>query len=197
MTSDELLEGTDHLYRSIVIIGGGVIGVEFATFTAIWGAASPLLEGMDRLLPNMDRGAGSESGADPEKAGGAGLYPLHGGSSGADAGGHCRPLHPKGDPRLRRGGGGAVRHRPQGLPDGLFAEGLTPETNGHGLWVDEHYQTSIPGVYAIGDVPGAAGPCGGSTGAACVEHMAGLSAGVCMDAVPSCIYCRPEIAAVG
>ena len=32
MTSDELLEGTDHLYRSIVIIGGGVIGVEFATF---------------------------------------------------------------------------------------------------------------------------------------------------------------------
>lgn len=34
-------------------------------------------------------------------------------------------------------------------------------------------------------------------GAACVEHMAGLSAGVCMDAVPSCIYCRPEIAAVG
>ena len=32
MTSDELLEGTDHLYRSIVIIGGGVIGVEVATF---------------------------------------------------------------------------------------------------------------------------------------------------------------------
>ena len=30
-----------------------------------------------------------------------------------------------------------------------------------------------------------------------MEHMAGLSAGVCMDAVPSCIYCRPEIAAVG
>ncbi len=33
MTSDELLEGCDHLYRSIVIIGGGVIGIEFATFT--------------------------------------------------------------------------------------------------------------------------------------------------------------------
>lgn len=41
MTSDELLEGTDHLYRSIVIIGGGVIGVEFATFYSDLGAASP------------------------------------------------------------------------------------------------------------------------------------------------------------
>ena len=83
--------------------------------------------------------------------------------------------------------------------DGLFAQGLTPETNGHGLWVDEHYQTSIPGVYAIGDVssPVQLAHVAAAQGAACVEHMAGLSAGGCMDAVPSCIYCRPEIAAVG
>ncbi len=58
MTSDELLEGTDHLYRSIVIIGGGVIGVEFATFYSDLGCSVTLLEGMDRLLPNMDRELG-------------------------------------------------------------------------------------------------------------------------------------------
>ena len=53
MTSDELLEGCDHLYRSIVIIGGGVIGIEFATFYADLGCAVTVIEGMDRLLPNM------------------------------------------------------------------------------------------------------------------------------------------------
>ena len=58
MTSDELLEGADHLYRSIVIIGGGVIGVEFATFYSDLGCSVTLLEGMDRLLPNMDRELG-------------------------------------------------------------------------------------------------------------------------------------------
>ena len=58
MTSDELLEGTDHLYRSIVIIGGGVIGIEFATFYADLGCEVTVIEGMDRLLPNMDKELG-------------------------------------------------------------------------------------------------------------------------------------------
>ena len=58
MTSDELLEGSDHLYRSIVIIGGGVIGIEFATFYADLGCEVTVIEGMDRLLPNMDKELG-------------------------------------------------------------------------------------------------------------------------------------------
>ena len=58
MTSDELLEGCDHLYRSIVIIGGGVIGIEFATFYADLGCEVTIVEGMDRLLPNMDKELG-------------------------------------------------------------------------------------------------------------------------------------------
>lgn len=58
MTSDELLEGCGHLYRSIVIIGGGVIGIEFATFYADLGCEVTVIEGMDRLLPNMDKELG-------------------------------------------------------------------------------------------------------------------------------------------
>ena len=74
---------------------------------------------------------------------------------------------------------------------------LSPITSGP--LVNESLETSIPGVYAIGDVssPVQLAHVAAAQGAACVEHMAGLSAGVCMDAVPSCIYCRPEIAAVG
>ena len=171
MTSDELLEGTDHLYRSIVIIGGGVIGVEFATFYSDLGCSVTLLEGMDRLLPNMDQ--------TPE--------------------GIAVHYTAKETPGCAVGEAVLCAIGRRAFRDGLFAEGLTPETNGHGLWVDEHYQTSIPGVYAIGDVssPVQLAHVAAAQGAACVEHMAGLSAGVCMDAVPSCIYCRPEIAAVG
>ena len=58
MTSDELLEGADHLYKSIIIIGGGVIGVEFATFYSELGCEVTIVEGMERLLPNLDRELG-------------------------------------------------------------------------------------------------------------------------------------------
>ena len=58
LTSDELLEGADHLYDSIVIIGGGVIGVGFATFYSELGCHVTVIEGLDRLLPNLDRELG-------------------------------------------------------------------------------------------------------------------------------------------
>ena len=58
MTSDELLEGTDTPYASIVIIGGGVIGVEFATFYSHLGCRVTLVEGMANLMPQLDRELG-------------------------------------------------------------------------------------------------------------------------------------------
>ena len=58
MTSDELLEGTDRLLDSLTIIGGGVIGVEFATFFTDLGCKVNVVEGLDRLLPNMDKELG-------------------------------------------------------------------------------------------------------------------------------------------
>ena len=69
MTSDELLEGSDHLYRSIVIIGGGVIGVEFATFYNDLGCEVTVLEGMNRLLPTLDRELGQNLGLILKKRG--------------------------------------------------------------------------------------------------------------------------------
>lgn len=69
MTSDELLEGSDSLYESLVIMGGGVIGVEFATFYANLGCRVTLIEGMDRLLPTMDRELGQNLGQILKKQG--------------------------------------------------------------------------------------------------------------------------------
>ena len=199
MTSDELLEGTDHLYRSIVIIGGGVIGVEFATFYSDLGCSVTLLEGMDRLLPNMDRELGQNLALILKKQGVQVCTRSMVDRLEQTPEGIAVHYTAKETPGCAVGEAVLCAIGRRAFRDGLFAQGLTPETNGRGLWVDEHYQTSIPGVYAIGDVssPVQLAHVAAAQGAACVEHMAGLSAGVCMDAVPSCIYCRPEIAAVG
>ena len=199
MTSDELLEGADHLYRSIVIIGGGVIGVEFATFYSDLGCSVTLLEGMDRLLPNMDRELGQNLALILKKQGVQVCTRSMVDRLEQTPEGIAVHYTAKETPGCAVGEAVLCAIGRRAFRDGLFAQGLTPETNGHGLWVDEHYQTSIPGVYAIGDVssPVQLAHVAAAQGAACVEHMAGLSAGVCMDAVPSCIYCRPEIAAVG
>ena len=199
MTSDELLEGTDQLYDSLVIIGGGVIGVEFATFYRNLGCSVTLLEGMDRLLPNMDRELGQNLALILKKQGVQVCTRSMVDRLEQTPEGIAVHYTAKETPGCAVGEAVLCAIGRRAFRDGLFAEGLVPETNGHGLWVDEHYQTSIPGVYAIGDVssPVQLAHVAAAQGAACVEHMAGLSAGVCMDAVPSCIYCRPEIAAVG
>ena len=199
MTSDQLLEGSDTLYESLVIMGGGVIGVEFATFYANLGCRVTLIEGMDRLLPTMDRELGQNLGQILKKQGVEVLTSAMVQSVEQAPQGLTVHIDQKGKEKAVTGEKVlcAIGRRP--CWDGLFAPDLTPETRGRSLRVDEDFQTSIPGVYAIGDVssPVQLAHVAAAQGAACVEHMAGLSAGVCMGAVPSCIYCRPEIAAVG
>ena len=82
---------------------------------------------------------------------------------------------------------------------GLFADGLQPETDGRRIHTDENGQTSIPGIYAIGDVssPVQLAHVAAAQGTACVERLAGRTPSVRLDLVPGCVYCRPEIASVG
>lgn len=198
MTSDELLEGTDHLYRSIVIIGGGVIGVEFATFYSDLGCSVTLLEGMDRLLPNMDRELGQNLALILKKQGVQVCTRSMVERVEQTPEGIAVHYTAKEAPGCAVGEAVLCAIGRRAFRDGLFAEGLTPETNGHGLWVDEHYQTSIPGVYATEMCPPrCACPCGSGHRGRLRGAHGGAVRRVCMDAVPSCIYCRPEIAAVG
>ena len=55
VTSDEVLSDQERVYRSLVIIGGGVIGVELACVYQAMGCQVTIVEAMDRILPNMDR----------------------------------------------------------------------------------------------------------------------------------------------
>lgn len=199
MTSDELLKGTDRLYRSIVIMGGGVIGVEFATFYANLGCRVTLIEGMDRLLPTMDRELGQNLGQILKKQGVEVLTSAMVRRVEQTPEGLTVHVDQKGKEKAVSGEKVlcAIGRRP--CWDGLFAPELVPETRGRSLLVDEDFRTSIPGVYAIGDVSAVIqlAHVAAAQGIACVNRMCGRQSATDLNVVPSCIYSSPEIAVVG
>ena len=199
MTSDELLEGTDTPYRSIVIIGGGVIGVEFATFYSHLGCPVTLVEGMANLLPQMDRELGQNLAQILKKQGVEVLTSAMVQSVEQTADGMCVHLTQKGKELTVTGEKVLCAIGRRAYFDGLFAADLPPELNGRRLLVDENYQTSIPTVYAIGDASSAVqlAHVAAAQGTDCVERMCGGRGTTDLSVIPSCIYSAPEIAVVG
>ena len=199
LTSDELLEGCDHLYDSLVIIGGGVIGVEFATFYADLGCKVTIIEGLDRLLPNMDRELGQNLSMILKKHG-VDVYTNSLVANVEKDGDALKVNFTNKDKALSVSGEAvlcAIGRRP--YTEGLFAEGVSVEMNGRSIRVDENYETSLSGVYAIGDVSSKIqlAHVASAQGTDCVERMVGGKGMTDLSAVPSCIYCVPEIACVG
>ena len=199
LTSDELLEGCDHLYDSLVIIGGGVIGVEFATFYADLGCKVTIIEGLDRLLPNMDRELGQNLSMILKKRG-VDVYTNSLVANVEQDGDALKVNFTNKDKALSVSGEAvlcAIGRRP--YTEGLFADGVGVEMNGRSIRVDENYETSLPGVYAIGDVSSKIqlAHVASAQGTDCVERMVGGKGMTDLSAVPSCIYCVPEIACVG
>jgi NAD(P) transhydrogenase len=181
----------------IVIVGGGPIGVEFATVFAALGIPATLIDKSDRLLPNVD---GELAGllADEFQRRGVRLV------LGAGADGVRRV-----DGRLR------VTLSTGTVLDGdavLFAAGRTPNTEALGLEqagvrvdargrivVDRYYRTTAQGIYAAGDVvqPGLASNAM-QQGRAAAAHACGVVFGVEIDqTVSSAVYGLPEVASVG
>lgn len=199
LTSDELLEGCDHLYDSLIIIGGGVIGVEFATFYADLGCKVTIIEGLDRLLPNMDRELGQNLSMILKKHG-VDVYTNSLVANVEKDGDALKVNFTNKDKALSVSGEAvlcAIGRRP--YTEGLFADGVSVEMNGRSIRVDENYETSLPGVYAIGDVSSKIqlAHVASAQGTDCVERMVGGKGMTDLSAVPSCIYCVPEIACVG
>ena len=199
MTSDELLEGTDKPYESLVIIGGGVIGVEFATFYSNLGCRVTLVEGMANLLPMMDRELGQNLAQILKKKGVEVLTSAMVQSLEPAEGGLCVHLRQKDKDVAVTGEKVLCAIGRRAYFDGLFAPGMMPSLNGNRLLVDENYQTSIPGVYAIGDASSAVqlAHVAAAQGTDCVERMCGSKGTTDLRVIPSCIYSAPEIAVVG
>lgn len=199
LTSDQLLEGTDALYDSIVIMGGGVIGVEFATFYNNLGCQVTLVEGASRLLPTLDKELGQNLGQLLKKRGvevltSAMVQRVEQGENGLVV-----TVEQKG--KEKQVAGQVVLCAIGRVPawEGLFVPELTPEQVGKRLKVDETYQTSIPTVYAIGDLSAEIplAHVASAQAVACVHLLCGEDAQTDLNVVPSCIYSSPEIAVVG
>ena len=199
MTSDELLNGEGGDFSSLVIIGGGVIGMEFATFYNDLGVQVVVVEGLDRLLPNMDRELGQNLGMIMKKRGvqiftGAMVKNLEATDAGLqvnfEARGQLQSV--TGEKVLC-----AIGRSP--YTAGLFGEGVQVEMDRRRIRVNEKFETSLPGVYAIGDVssPVQLAHVATAQGICAVNEMAGKANGMDLSLVPGCVYVRPEIAAVG
>jgi dihydrolipoamide dehydrogenase len=198
VTSDELLAGLEKLPDSLVIIGGGVIGIEFATFFTDLGTKVTIVEGLDRLLPNMDRELGQSLAQLLKKQGdeiftGAMVEKVekNGGTLSVCFKQKDNDLKAEGDLVLC-----AIGRRP--YTEGLF-DGISPEMNVNRIAVDERFKTSVDGLYAIGDAssPIQLAHVASAQGTACAARLAGRDAEVSMSVVPGCVYSKPEIASVG
>jgi dihydrolipoyl dehydrogenase len=188
--------------QRMAVVGGGYIGLELGLVWRRLGAEVTIVEFLDGILPGMDRELGralqrvlARSGiafrlATKVAAGRAGndevmldLEPAAGGDRTELAA----------DVVLV-----AVGRRPHTEGLGLDAIGVACDEAGR-IKVDSGYATSVPGIYAIGDV--IAGPMlahkASEEGIALVERLAGQKTIIDYDAIPSVVYTSPEVAAVG
>lgn len=199
VTSDELLAAPP-VMKSMVIIGGGVIGVEFATMFAALGVQITILEAMDRLLPQMDREISQNLSMILKKRGvsictGAKVTLIEKEADGA------LTVRYEGKDTQGKASGDAVLCAigRRAYTGGLFEEGFSLEMDRGRIVTDENHQTSMPCVYAIGDVTGGfqLAHAASAQGIACVEQTAGITPHINERIVPACVYTEPEIACVG
>ena len=198
LTSDELFKLTE-MPESLVIIGGGVISVEFASVYANLGCKVTIVEAMPRLIPNMDKEISQNLKMILKKRG----IDIHTSASVQrveQEGELYTCVFTEKEKEVKVSAQYvlcAVGRCPN--TEGLFGEGAEPEMERGRVVVDEKFHSSIEGVYAIGDlVKGLQlAHLASAQGIYVAEMLAGEEASVDLSAVPGCVYTDPEIASVG
>lgn len=196
-TSDTILSELPEVNR-LVIIGGGVIGAEFAEVYRALGAEVTVVEAMDRILPPMDTDLARHLAADFRKKGIQVIAKAAVSEIAKDGEELC----------VRYALSGAekeIRADAVLIATGRRAsiEGLTPfsfETERGRLIVDEKGRTSVPHVYAIGDVVAGTpqlAHMAEAQGKVVAADIAGRTCDINLSLVPAVVYTKPEIAAVG
>lgn len=210
MNSEELLTSNENQYRRLLILGGGVIGIEIATVFNALGSEVMIVELSDRLLPNMDaefsdalEGILNRRGIKVYKE--SVLEEITQKENGLE----CRFV--RGGEKLEAEVDAVlVSVGRKANIDGLFDEDVEIKTDRGRIVVDDFYMTSMPGVYAIGDVIGGIQLAHVASAQATyvVEKMNDMPSSVIVEMVPSCLftpisivpsclYTDPEIASVG
>ena len=186
--------------ESMIVVGSGAIGSEFANFYNSIGTQVTLVEFLPNVVPNEDEEVSKQLGRSFKKAG---IKVMVGSSvESVDANGDkCKVVvkNKKGEETYE-------------ADIVLSAVGVTPNLENIGIEelgielekgkvkVDDYYKTNIDGIYAIGDI--VHGPAlahvASAEGIACVEKIAGLNPEpVNYGNIPACTYTTPEVASVG
>jgi dihydrolipoamide dehydrogenase len=191
----------ERMPKSLIVVGSGAIGIEFASFYRDMGAEVTVVEVMDRVLPVEDEEISGLARKAFEKQGmkimtGASVTGIEKSGDGVTAtvkaGGKETQLAAE---RLILAVGIV------GNVENLGLEGTKVRVEKTHVVTDEFLATDEPGVYAIGDL---AGPPwlahkASHEGVVCVEKIAGVKGVHPIDArnIPGCTYCRPQVASVG
>jgi len=186
--------------RRLAVIGAGAVGLELGSVWMRLGAEVTVYEFMDRAVPGMDRESGALLARSLERQGMK--FELGAAAKAARV--------ENGTVRLRIAQGEATRdvecdmllvavgRRPYTDALGAREAGVTLDDKGR-IQVDAEYRTSVPGIWAIGDV--IAGPMlahkAEEEGVAAVERMAGMPGHVAYACIPNIVYTWPELASVG
>jgi dihydrolipoamide dehydrogenase len=205
VTSDDAIHLTE-VPRSLVVLGAGAVGVEFASIYRRFGSAVTIVELLPRLVPGEDEAVSVELEKSFKKQGIRSLTGSKVVNVRSDATGVTIQVQgPDGksqdltsDVLLVATGRGPVTR-------GLGAEVLGIQMDKGYIQVDEMFRTSVPHIAAIGDViaiQGRAHPqlahVSSAEGTLVAERLAGQEVRpLNYDHVPSCTYCDPEIGSVG
>lgn len=193
-TSREALQSKE-LPASLIIIGGGVIGMEFASFFNSMGTKVQVVEMLDKILGPMDKELSDMLQAEYAKRGvkfylGHKVTGIHGSEVTVEKDGESFTLH--GEKVLL-----SVGRRPITKGFGLETLALDPFRNG--IKVNEYMQTSLPNVYACGDITAFSllAHTAVSEAEVAIDHILGKSRAMSYKAIPGVVYTNPEIAGVG
>lgn len=201
ITSTEALN-LKEIPKHLVLIGGGVIGLELGSVYARLGAKVTLVEFMDSIIPTMDRTMGKELQKSLKKIGFEFLlsHKVKEVSSTAKEV-TVKADNAKGEEVVVKGDYCLVAVGRTAYTEGLGLEniGITVEERGKKISVNDHLETSVPGVYAIGDVVKGAmlAHKAEEEGVYVAERIANQKPHINYNLIPGVVYTWPEVAAVG
>ncbi|ALS03025.1 dihydrolipoamide dehydrogenase [Enterococcus silesiacus] len=198
VTSNELLK-QPNTYKKLTIIGGGVIGVEFASIFNELGCEVTIIETANTLLPNFDSEISKKLAMVLKKQGIKVATKSIVTSISKEEQLTCT-FTTKGKENTVTSDAVLIATGRKASFEGVFSADLNIEIENQSIWVGDSFETSIKGIYAIGDVASR------GTQLAHLASAQGVNAVLAMnqkaveydlEVISSCVYTTPEIAAVG
>ncbi len=189
------------LPKSVVIIGAGAIGVEFATVWSGYGAEVTIVEMLPRIVPLEDEEISAELAKSFQKRGirlltGTRVQSIEASETGVTV----KVSAPDGEKVLQADQAlVAIGFRPNTREIGLETAGVKLSQRGF-IEVDERMATNVPGIWAIGDATGKLllAHVASAQGVVCAENIAGAET-ITLDytMMPRATYCQPQVASFG